>query len=457
MGRLFWKIFFAFWLTLIAAAIGTGMAISLQREERDGPAPELAGGRIPALATELASVTLRHGGVPALREWMRESQRTRGPSLFAVDSEGRDLLGRPVPAAALTRARELAAAGGARAAREVTAPGGEPYLLFMPVEGEPRRGRRPGPPPPTWLLVLIGAAASLAVSALLAWYLARPIRSLRWAFRSAAQGRLETRVRPLMKGRRDEIADLGEDFDQMAQQLQKLVAAQRRLLHDVSHELRSPLARLQAATGLVRQSPEKLEASLERIEREVMRLDELVGEVLTLARLESGAAGAAAQPIDFAELVADVAEDARFEAEAANRRLSLKSVDEARVHASAELLHRAVENVVRNAVKYTAEGTGVELELAVQAGKARLVVADRGPGIAPEELERVFEPFYRTSSDTAKGFGLGLAIAQRAIASHGGTVRAAAREGGGLRVAIELPLFTPDAAPARSAPRGSAG
>jgi two-component system OmpR family sensor kinase len=260
-----------------------------------------------------------------------------------------------------------------------------------------------------------------------------------------------------MKGRRDEIADLGDDFDQMAQQLQKLVAAQRRLLHDVSHELRSPLARLQAAIGLVRQSPEKLEASLERIEREVMRLDELVGEVLTLARLESGAAGAAAQAIDFAELVADVAEDARFEAEAANRRLSLKSLDEACVHGSAELLHRAVENVVRNAVKYTAEGSAVELELTAQAGQARLLVADRGPGIAPEELERVFEPFYRTSSDTAKGFGLGLAIAQRAVASHGGTIRATAREGGGLRVAIELPLFTPAAAPARSAPRGSAG
>src|SRR5688572_4439246 len=439
MGRLFWKIFFAFWLTLIAAAIGTGMAISLQREERDGPAPELAGGRIPALATELASVTLRHGGVPALREWMRESQRTRGPSLFAVDSEGRDLLGRPVPAAALTRARELAAGGGARAAREVAAPGGEHYLLFTPMEGEPRRGRRPGPPP-TWLLVLIGAAASLAVSALLAWYLSRPIRSLRWAFRSAAQGRLDTRVRPLLKGRSDEIADLGDDFDQMAQQLQKLVGAQRRLLHDVSHELRSPLARLQAAIGLVRQSPEKLEASLDRIEREVARLDELVGEVLTLARLETGATGPAAQSVDFAELVADIAEDARFEAEAAKRRLSLRSDSPVGVRGSAELLHRAVENVVRNAVKYTAEGSAVEVELFARDGKAVLVVADRGPGIPPEELERVFEPFYRAASDTAKGFGLGLAIAQRAVASHGGAIGARNREGGGLRLEIELPL-----------------
>jgi two-component system OmpR family sensor kinase len=378
--------------------------------------------------------------VPALRDWMRESQRTRGPSLFAVDSEGRDLLDRPVPAAALSRARELAAVRGTRAAREVAAPGGERYLLFVPLEGEPRRGRRPGPPPPTWLLVLIGAGASLAASALLAWYLSRPIRSLRWAFRSAAQGRLDTRVRPLMKGRRDEIADLGDDFDQMAQQLQKLVGAQRRLLHDVSHELRSPLARLQAAIGLVRQSPERLEASLERIEREVARLDELVGELLTLARLETGAAGSAAQTVDFADLVADIAEDARFEAEAAKRRLSLRAETPVAVRGSAELLHRAVENVVRNAVKYTAEGSSVEVELSARGGRALLVVADRGPGIAPEELERVFEPFYRAASDTAKGFGLGLAIAQRAVASHGGVIRAQNREGGGLRLEIELPL-----------------
>jgi two-component system OmpR family sensor kinase len=138
--------------------------------------------------------------------------------------------------------------------------------------------------------------------------------------------------------------------------------------------------------------------------------------------------------------VADVAEDARFEAEAAKRHLAFQASAAARVRGSAELLHRAVENVVRNAVKYTAEGSSVEIELSAHAGKAVLVVADRGPGIPPEELERVFEPFYRAASDTAKGFGLGLAIAQRAIASHGGAIRARNRADGGLRVEIELPL-----------------
>src|SRR6478736_685805 len=424
MGRLFWKIFFAFWLSALAAAAATGTAVWLQHHPRSAADAELAQGPAAMLAGELASATLRHGGIEALREWLKETHRTQGPSLFVVDAQGRDLLGRPVPMQALARARELAASDESpRAAREVAAAGGERYVLFTPLEGEPRRPRRP-PPPPPWELAIIVGIASFAVSGLLAWYLARPIRALRWAFGAAAEGRLETRARPLMKGRRDEIADLGDDFDRMAEQLQGLVAAQRRLLHDVSHELRSPLARLQAAIGLARQSPAKLEASLERIEHEVTRLDELVGEALTLARLESGAPEAAVETIDLADLVADVAEDARFEAQAAGRGLALQSVDKLLVRGHSELLHRAVENVVRNAVKYTAAGTEVELNLYMAGACAVLVVSDRGPGIPPAELERVFEFFYRIRGDTVKGFGLGLAIARRAVMAHGGRISA---------------------------------
>ncbi|HEX6267312.1 MAG TPA: histidine kinase dimerization/phospho-acceptor domain-containing protein, partial [Burkholderiales bacterium] len=350
-----------FWLALIATALATGVAVSLQRAPAES---ELAAGPPVRLATDLAAATLRHGGVAALRDWLGEAERTRGPALLAVDAQGADLLGRPVPAQALERARELAASSRRpRAARLATAPSGERYLLFAPASAEPRRPGRRGAQPRPWVLIVAGALASLAASALLAWYLARPIRHLRWAFRAAAEGRLDTRVRPLMKGRRDEIADLGGDFDLMAQQLQKLVAAQRRLLHDVSHELRSPLARLQAAIGLVRQDPRRLEASLERIEREITRLDTLVGEVLTLARLEGGTAAGGAETLDFAEIVASVADDARFEAEAAGRKVQLDSADHLPVRGRAELLHRAVENVVRNAVRYTGGGTTVQIGL----------------------------------------------------------------------------------------------
>ena len=448
MGRLFWKIFFAFWLTLLAVAALTVGAVALwrgaQAEAQREAQREAAFGPPAMMATQLAAATLRHGGVEALRAWLREAPR-RGALVYAVDAQGTDVLGREVPEAALERARELAA-DGRRAARLVEAPDGARYLLFAQAPGEPRffRGRRaasPPPPPPAWLLVLIGAAGSLAVSALLAWYLARPVRSLRWALRAAAEGKLDTRVRPLIKGRRDEIADLGDEFDRMAQQLQKLVAAQRRLLHDVSHELRSPLARLQAAIGLARQDPARLAASLDRIEREAARLDELVGEVLALARVEGGTAAGAAEPVDLADLVATIAADARFEAEASGRQVALESAERVPVRGRAELLHRAVENVVRNAVKYTAEGSTVEIRLAAHADRARLTVRDRGPGIPPGDVERIFEPFYRSAaSPSPEGFGLGLAIAHAAIAAHGGAIRAENAAGGGLAVTMELPL-----------------
>jgi two-component system OmpR family sensor kinase len=431
----------------VAATAGVIWAL---REERAGAEPTVALGLPAVLATDLAAATLRHGGVDALRDWMGEVPRPRGLAVYAVDARGADILGRPVPEAALAGARELAGSGEARrAVREVETPGGERYLLFAQLQGEPRGphllgGGRRGPGPAPWLMFAMGAVASLAVSAVLAWYLARPIRSLRWALRAAAEGKLETRVRPLMKGRRDEIADLGEEFDEMARQLQKLVEAQRRLLHDVSHELRSPLARLQAAVGLARQDPRRLEASLERIEREVARLDELVGEVLALARLEGGKPASREELVDLAEVVANVVDDARFEAQAANRSLSFECADRVVVRGRAELLQRAVENVVRNAVKYTSEGSTVEVKLSAAGERARLVVRDYGPGVAPGDAGRIFEAFYRSRSDASiDGFGLGLAIAQAAIVTHHGSIRADNADGGGLRIEIELPLELP--------------
>jgi two-component system OmpR family sensor kinase len=324
----------------------------------------------------------------------------------------------------------------------VAALGGESYLVFV-TRAPGGRPPRAGPPPPIarWELIVIGIATSLAFSMLLAWYLVRPIRSLRWAFDAAAAGRLETRVSPLMGRRRDEIADLGRDFDRMAQQLQNLVSSQRRLLHDVSHELRSPLARLQAAIGLARQNPQKLDASLERIEREATRLDGMVGEVLTLARLESGTASRTKERIDLAYIAASIAEDARFEAGAAKRGLRFNASGDAPVIGNADLLHRAVENVVRNAVKFTREGTTVEVRVHTTRTAAILIVTDHGPGITPSELEKVFDPFYRgDAGQGTAGFGLGLAIAQRAVDAHGGAIRAANVAGGGLQVEIELPL-----------------
>jgi two-component system OmpR family sensor kinase len=442
VGRLFWKIFIGFWIALVVAAVGAGTAVWVQHHGHDAPPQDLAAGPPSRLATDLAAVTLRHGGPDALREWMSEVQARRNVIVFAVDDAGQDLLGREVPAAVLAAAREVVARGDDRGARKVAAPDGASYLLFI-TRAPGARPLRPPPEPPIapWEIIAIGIATSLAFSVLLAWYLVRPIRNLRWAFDAAAAGHLETRVSPLMGRRRDEIADLGRDFDRMAQQLQNLVSAQQRLLHDVSHELRSPLARLHAAIGLARQEPAKLEASLERIEREATRLDGMVGEVLALARLESGTSARAKERVDLAHIAASIAEDARFEAGALGRSVRFSASGDAPVIGNADLLHRAVENIVRNAVKFTHAGTSVDVRVHTTRTAAVLTVSDHGPGITPSELEKVFDPFYRGhAGQGTSGFGLGLAIAQRAVDAHGGAIHAANVAGGGLQVEVELPL-----------------
>jgi signal transduction histidine kinase len=298
-------------------------------------------------------------------------------------------------------------------------------------------------------MTIVGAfLASLLFAALLAWYFSRPIGALRAAFDAAAKGDLQPRFAHLKPKGGDELKALGRDFDRMSAQLRQLMDGQRRLLHDVSHELRSPLARLQAAIGLAHQQPDKLAMSLERIERESVRMDKLVGELLTLARLESGPALHTREPVGFAELVEEIAHDARFEAEQMGKHLRLNGQSQALVEASPDLLWRAIENVVRNAIKHTPPGTAVDLTLADLPGEVRLTIADEGPGVVPEDLQAIFEPFHRSSAtaNTLDGHGLGLAIARRAIQAHGGRIEAVNGEHCGLCVSIVLPVLAPAAA-----------
>jgi two-component system OmpR family sensor kinase len=264
------------------------------------------------------------------------------------------------------------------------------------------------------------------------------------AFARLADGDLDTRVAAAIGRRRDEVADLGHDFDRMAERLKTLVTAQRQLLHDVSHELRSPLGRLQVAVGLARQQPDRLERSLDRVEREAARLDRLVGEILTLSRLEAGGGRPAESDefFDLTELLYSIIDDARFEA--ASRAITIGFAPagrEALMRGRAELLYRALENIVRNALKHSQAGQEIEIELTCDAGQATVRVSDRGPGVDPAQLAAMFEPFVQLDgSRSASGWGLGLAIAQRAIVAHHGTVGAANRSGGGMCVSVTLPL-----------------
>jgi signal transduction histidine kinase len=275
----------------------------------------------------------------------------------------------------------------------------------------------------------------------LAWYFAQPIRQLRRGFDAAANGKLDVRVAPEMGQRRDELADLGRDFDRMTERLQSLVEGQKRLLHDVSHEMRSPLARLQAAVGLARQQPERMDDLLARVERESERMNLLVGELLTLSRLEAGSAGAVG-PVDMEELLAQLIEDARFEG--ASRQLTIDFVPGrmAEVLANSELLHRAIENVVRNALRFSPLGGVVRIEAGAQEGGTfHIGVLDQGPGVGEADLEAIFTPFYRGAAPRDDdGYGLGLAIARQVVQMGNGTIKASKVMGAGLLVSIDLPV-----------------
>ncbi|MGJ7916645.1 sensor histidine kinase [Massilia sp. LXY-6] len=299
----------------------------------------------------------------------------------------------------------------------------------------PEFGRHVG----RWLPIVAATLASFLFAALLAWYFARPIRALRNAFEAAAAGDLAPKfaeARMAVAG--DELAELGHDFDRMGAQLRTLMEGQRRLLHDVSHELRSPLARLQAAIGLAHQQPDKIGASLERIERESVRMDRLVGELLTLSRLDAASEPPAAEPVDLVEMVDQIADDARFEAGA---RIDVDAPVPVTVSGAPDLLWSAVENIVRNAVKHGGAAGAIEVALHPEDGSVHIEVLDRGPGIAEEHLGQIFEPFFRSNpaQNNVDGHGLGLAIAKRVVETHGGRITASNRDGGGLRVTITLP------------------
>jgi len=309
--------------------------------------------------------------------------------------------------------------------------------------------------------IAIAVITSGLMCYLLAWSITSPVTRLRKAVQSLAAGDLSARAGAPVGGRRDELTELMRDFDRMAERIEGLVDSQSRLLKDVSHELRSPLARLSVALGLARQraTPE-VEGSLNRIELEADRLNQLIQRLLTISRLESGTDGLRKTMWSLRELVEQVARDAEYETPGRGCRVTTNAAadatadaaDEFLVEADPDLLRSAVENVVRNATRYTAEGTTVEVRLERQQGangngdEIVVRVLDSGPGVPDEALPKIFEPFYRLDDARNRqtgGAGLGLSIADRAIRLHGGQLRASNRKEGGLEVEIRIPAAPP--------------
>ena len=316
-------------------------------------------------------------------------------------------------------------------------------------------GGRPEPGGPFWgnasrwgVIALVMGAVCYA----LARYLTAPALQLSRAARRFAGGDLSARVGPQLAKRRDELADLGRDFDLMAQSIESQRAGERRLLGDISHELRSPLARLQVALDLAESGANaQTRGYLARIEEEVEELGELIGQLLTLTRLENaGAELAPGEVVDLSALVAQICADADFEASASGRTVELVENHAATARGNVPLLRSAIENVVRNALIHAPDSSKIMVSLQTTDNEAILRVRDWGAGVPDEALDELFRPFYRVAQARDRqsgGTGLGLSITQRALASHGGSVRATNAPGGGLEVEMRLPLIENAARP----------
>ena len=321
---------------------------------------------------------------------------------------------------------------------------GKEYVLFagnLYPMGMMQRFKRQHP------MILFGFAILLSggFCALLTWSLLRPIRQLKEAANSMSQGDLTTRVGSVSQ-RHDELGQLGKEFNRMSEQLELLVSSQKRLLADISHELRSPLARLQVAIGIAQQQDEQQMSQvtarqLSRIEKEAAEIDNMIAQLLKLSRLESDSPVQAMQQVDIKALINVVVNDADFEAQSLNKSVKLINQETCEMSGEPDLLSSAISNVVRNAVKYAERKVRVEQHS--KDGYVTVIVSDDGPGIPDEELGDIFRPFYRLSASRNRdsgGVGLGLAIAQRAIASHKGSIGAENQTSGGLKVTIKLPI-----------------
>jgi two-component system sensor histidine kinase CpxA len=457
MKSLFLKIFLSFWLAQALIVALVVLATVVFRPQTESPFFEY----IKSNTAQQLTQAYESGGVPALSAKLNQLNSTLKFRAFFFDDQGNELAGGAAPewARRLSRGAEPQTGGWWQrfstrrlVSQPVTTANGHRYVMAAEVPPRPWLPMLRQKPPGAGLEILAMAVlVSGIICYLLAGYLTSDVSRLRAATQQLAAGDLSARAEAPPGRRRDEIAELVRDFNTMAARLQDLVSAQSRLLNDISHELRSPLARLSVALGLAwqRTGPEA-HSVLERIELEANRLNELIGRLLTLARLEGGDDPMARTPISIGELLRDIAKDAEFEAQTRRCNVRCFVQDEMTIYGSPSLLHSAVENVVRNATRHTREGSEVEIRLGRESGNGKeeavVRVTDRGPGVPKEALDKLFRPFYRLDDARGRetgGVGLGLAIADRAVRLHGGTVHASNRPEGGLMVEIRLPIDFP--------------
>lgn len=449
MRSLFFKIFIIFWIAQsLIFVISTSLILSRRFPH-------------PASMLDPAFTSLHLDAAQAMKAFDAQGcsgfeafAQTRSETLALMDEQGKTVCGQLIlnPPVQVSSSEEIY---GRQVGREtvwafsVTSANGSAYRFVVSVHRQEH----------TWYGDLLHFAfpqlpVSIAVGGLTTFLLVmiftRPVIRLREAARELAHGRLNTRVKEpqrasVLSG--DEFDALVHDFNHMAERLESLVNAQKLLLRDVSHELRSPLARVSVALELSRDDADAtMNTHLDRIQRETERLNQLIGQLLTLSSIEANEAEIEGEPISLNELIEEIIPDANYEARQRQCSVELQEGEQLEVRGRRELIYRAIENVVRNAIRYTSPGTTVDIRTeCVHDGSRKMAViqvADRGPGIPEEQIESIFQPFYRIDparSSHTGGFGVGLAIADRAVRLHRGEIRAHNRAGGGLTIEMRFP------------------
>ncbi|TXR54857.1 ATP-binding protein [Reinekea thalattae] len=448
LGSIFGKIWLSFWLSLILIVTAAYIVSVQQSLEYSIETPSSE--HIEILNTmQLPTVDFRSEDYSKLAQTLAEFNSTSAYQWYLVDNNYR-MLGAPQPPKRiLVMLSEMMEGEGMHIGQwdnenwlgpiPITI-NGMSFLLFL-------RGVPPLKPTSLpywldnqWMQVTLALLISGLMSLLLTWSLVRPIEKLGQSVRGLAKGDLGSRAGVSVSRRQDEIGELGRDFDDMADRIEALVSAQHRLLSNVSHELRSPLTRLQVAMGIVRQkAPEGLDRALDRIERESDRLEHMISEILKLSRFENELQHIDRQPLEVDDILRKVVEDARFEAEPRNITINDTLLNDLLMNADPQMLHSTFDNVLRNAIRFTPENGSIDVTMQQAGNVLTVTIADQGPGVPEDKLERLFDPFYRLDQ-TNSGAGLGLNIALQAVQLHGGTIRADNNSPSGLIVEIQLPL-----------------
>ncbi len=435
-----WRVFLSFWCA-ISVILAVVMFASFQAGTRLNDSLYTVA---PFAVIGDARRILEEKGQDGLVEWLAEpSNFPPGIALYILDEDATDILDRDFPGFLCPRSQvpERITSWATRPTYRptLTAPDGRRFMPIVGPTAQPRFGVL-GLPSIQWVLLLTAIVASGLAYLLLTRSLTKRLTQLASAAEALSQGKLDTRIN---SDANDEIGVVAQHFDRMAETLQRQIDSRQEFFRNVSHEMRSPLARIQLALELAEHNPETTAEQIQRIRGETIHLERMMSQVLDLARLEDPDRDDCFEVVDLVEILEIVVSDARFEGAARGQMIKWTPPEgDYRVLANIDLLRSAVENVVRNAICHTGPGTEVSIHLTMVDGRATIEVQDSGEGVMEENLDDIFEPFYRGESRQTGGAGIGLAITRQAIDLMKGSIQAVSAPGAGLRVSLSLPLTT---------------